>query len=545
MIWTDRGHRATPALTVLLAGLLLASGPASARPPLSASDWLSGSIQQPDNISAWRPGDARPPELKSRNRKDVAKSGAVEPVGVTRLGESNPDSKGSVSAHAAGLPENLWGASDALTIAHLIRSSDARLPALRRLQRRILAAQLAAPSTPSGGEGQLFLARVDKLLDMGATGAAKELIKTAGPADPARFRRLFDIALLSGDEAHACEIMDLTPGVAPSFPARIFCLALGGDWSAAALVFHGAETSGLIDPRMAQLLAQYLDDGYSDSTVMLDPPEVVTPLDLRLHDAIGQPLPAANLPLAFSLSDLDQNGGWKSRLDAAERLARAGAIPASQLRQIYLEQRPAASGGVWDRADAIQRLDAVLTSRDTAAVQEYLPKAFDLMVAAGLGSAFADMVGARSASLPLEGRAGQISLWLTVEAGQWQAMQDTAPDAQPFDLWLLDFASGLADAKPPAGQGSDRAERLITAFRADADLPPVATQLINEKKQGEAMLLAIADTDAGLDGDLTRAAHGLRVLRELDQGEIARQAAIELMLAPVIGSTPGALATSP
>ncbi|MBD9527963.1 hypothetical protein [Paracoccus sp. PAR01] len=543
MIWTDQRLRAVPALTALLAGLMLMPGAAIARPPLSASDWLSGSIKQPDNISAWRPGDARPPEAKSR-KKDIAKSGAVEPVGVTRLGEGNADGKGSVSARTAGLPNDLWGAGDGESIARLVRSTDARLPALRRLQRRILAAQLDPPATQPGGEGELFLARVDKLLDMGATGAAKELIRAAGPADPERFRRMFDIALLSGDEAQACEIMDRTPGVAPSFPARIFCLALGGDWAAAALVFHGADTSGLIDQRMAALLAQYLDDGYSDKADLLTPPDVVTPLDLRLHEAVGQPLPSASLPLAFSLADLDENGGWKARLDAAERLARAGAIPASQLRAIYLEQRPAASGGVWDRADAIQRLDAVLTSRDVVGVQEILPKAFDRMVAAGLGTALADMAGARAASLPLTGRAGQIGLWLAIEAGQWQVVQPPPEDATAFDLWLLDFASGLADARPPVGTGSDRAERLLAGFSA-TPIPPAAAQLIAEKRQGEAMLLAITDTDAGLDGDLTRATQGLRVLRELGQGEIARQAAIELILAPVIGSLPGALATNP
>ena len=86
--------------------------PAGAKPPLSASDWLSGSVQQPDNISSWRPGDARPPELKRRSKREIAATGAVEPVGVTRLGEGNPDSKGTVSPRAAGLPANLWGAGD-------------------------------------------------------------------------------------------------------------------------------------------------------------------------------------------------------------------------------------------------------------------------------------------------------------------------------------------------------------------------------------------------------------------------------------------------
>ncbi|MDT1061308.1 hypothetical protein RM190_05505 [Paracoccus sp. CPCC 101403] len=545
MISINPGSRATWALTVFLAGLALLPGSGNARPPLSASDWLSGSIRQPDAVSAWRPGDGRPPELKSRSRKEIAPSGAVEPVGVTRLGEGNADSKGTVSPRAAGLPASLWGDSDSATLARMVLSSDPRLPALRRLERRVLATQFIPPKAQPGADGQLFLARVDKLLDMGATGAAKELLQAAGPADPERFRRLFDIALLAGDEAQACQIMDRTPGVAPSFPARIFCLALGGDWAAAALVFHGADLNGMIDPQMATLLGHYLDDSYSDESDILPPPTVVTPLDLRLHEAIGQPLPSANLPLAFALADLDENGGWKARLDAAERLARGGAIPASQLRGIYGEQKPAASGGVWDRAAAVQALDVALAGGQMAQVEQTLPPAFDAMVAAGLGPAFADMVGGDVAALPLTGRAGQIALWLALQAGDWRMVKQTPGDAQPFDLWLLDFASGLAAAVPPAGPGSDRAEQLLTAFVADRPLPQATSDQFAQNRKGEAMLTAIADADAGIDGDLARAAQGLAVLRALNQGEIARQAAIELILAPVIGASPGAYPANP
>lgn len=534
--------KAQTAAGCLLALFAMAPGIAVARPPLSASDWLSGSIQEPDTISAWRPGQPRPEALRRKSAADVARSGAVEPVGVVRLGEGNPDSKGTVSPRSAGLPVGLWGDSDSLGLAQLVMASNPRLPALRRLERRLLAAQLAPPTAQPGTEGALFLARVDKLLDMGATGAAKELLQAAGPADPQRFRRLFDIALLAGDEAEACTTMDRTPGVAPSFPARIFCLALGGDWTAAALVYHGAEAMGQIDPGMATLLAHYLDDGYSDQGDILTPPPVVTPLELRLHEAIGQPLPSSTLPLAFALSDLDQNGGWKARLDAAERLARAGAIPASQLRAIYIEQKPAASGGGWDRASAIQDLTTALSSGDLALVEKALPTAFDAMVPAGLGPALADMVGAETGKLGMAGRPGQIAMWLALEAGQWQVLATPASDTTPFDMWLLDFASGLAEATPPAGAGSDRAAILLNAFKAATPLPQRATDQIAGNRRGEAMLAAIADTDAGLDGDLPRAAQGLRVLRALGQGEIARQAAIELVLAPAMAETSAILA---
>lgn len=445
MIWTD----IRPLMFAALAAAMGMAPAAQARPPLSASDWLSGSVQAPGTVSAWRPGDPRPAETQRRSKDQIARSGAVEPVGVTRLGEGNPDGKGTVSPRAAGLPADLWGDSEVQTLVRLIRASNPRLPSLRRLERRLLAAQLNPPRTQAGEEGQLFLARVDKLLDMGATGAAKELLRTAGPGDPERFRRLFDIALLSADEAQACEVMDRTPGVAPSFSARIFCLAYSGDWAAAALVFHGAEMMGQLPPDMAPLLARYLDDAYADTVEDLPPPQVVTPLHLRLHEAIGQPLPSGSLPLPFALADLGENGGWKAQLDAAERLARAGAIPASQLRAIYLAQKPAASGGVWDRAAAIQALADALASRQDEQIGPALIRAFDSMVAAGLGPALADMVGAEVGGLNLPDRAGQIALWLALQAGQAQVVQATPQGASPLDVWLLGFAQGEPASAPP------------------------------------------------------------------------------------------------
>lgn len=509
--------------------------PAGARPPLSASDWLSGSLRQPENQSAWRPGDSRPPDAgQGAPAAPVASSGSVEPVGVRRLGHGNPDATGTVSPRAAGLPADLWGESDSIELARQVQRLNPQLPTLRRLLRRILAARFEPPMTlePAGHEGALFLARVDKLLDLGATGAAQDLLHAAGPGDSERFRRLFDIALLSGDASRACQIMDETPGIAPSFAARIFCLAMGGDWAAAALVYVGADILEEIDPQSAQLMSHYLDDTYVDSAETLPVPATVTPLDFRLYEAIGQPLSSAHLPLAFALSDLDDNGGWKARLDAAERLARVGAIPAAQLRDIYLQQEPAASGGVWDRAAAMQNLVNGLVLDDRTAVEKALPAAYEQMNRAGLGHALADMVGAELAALDLSGQAGNIAIWLALAAGQPQAIAAAPQDAAPLDRWLIGFARGDDSRPPPAD--SETAHILSDVFQGDPtrSLPDAAARLIAENRRGEALFDAITDTDTGLEGNFVRAAGGLRVLLALGQGEIARQAAVELMLAP-------------
>ncbi len=484
-------------MSSLLLPIALALGlawPVQAQQPLSASDWLSGSVRGPDReSSAWRPGDAPPPGLPGApGPKPVAATGEVGSVQVTRLGNGNPDAAGIATPRKTGLPPDLWQGSSAETLAGLILRTPARLPAMNALLDRVLTTQLIPPHD-AAPQGALFLARADRLLDAGAVDRAQALLTAAGPSHPEIFRRLFDIALLKGDEGQACGIMNTTPGIAPSFAARIFCLAQTGDWAAAAISLHGAESLGLLDDRQAVLLTHFLDDAYVDSNEMLPPAGRVTPLDFRIHEAIGQPLPTSSLPIAFAHSDLRPNNGWKARLEAAERLARAGAMPPALLRSLYTEQSPAASGGVWERAGAMRTLEAALASGDPSPA---LPPAFDEFRKAGMADVLAAMI---AADLPQggEGRSAEVAAWLR----QWQGLPTPVP-------LVLDPALNAGPAEPPPTQ------------------------------KGEALLAAMADIDAGLDGDLPRAGRGLAVLRALGLGSDADLAAAQLSLLPVMRPAP-------
>lgn len=469
--------------------------PAQAQQPLSASDWLSGSVRGPDReSSSWRPGDMPPPGVPGApGPKPVAATGEVGSVQVTRLGNGNPDTVGLVTPRKAGLPASLWDGSDSAALADLILRTPARLPAMNALLDRVLTTQFIPPAQAAAPQGTLFLARADRLLDAGAVDRAQALLIAAGPSNPEIFRRLFDIALLEGDEGRACDIMNTTPGIAPSFAARIFCLAQTGDWAAAAISLHGAESLGLLDQHQAVLLTHFLDDAYVDSDQMLPSPDRMTPLDFRIHEAIGQPLPTSSLPLAFAHSDLRPNNGWKARLEAAERLARAGAIPPAPLRALYSEQKPAASGGVWERAGVMRTLEAALASGDP---EPALPQAFDEFRKAGMADVLAAMI---AADLPQggQGRSAEIATWLR----QWQGLPTPVP-------LVLD-----------------------PALKADPVTAP-ATQ------QGESLLAAMADVDAGLDGDLPRAGRGLAMLRALGLTAEADLAAAQLSLLPVMRADP-------
>ena len=495
--------------------LMLGLPAAAQQQPLSASDWLSGSLKAPPReSSSWRPGQKPPPGVEGAagNPRPVAPSGSVGQVQVTRLGHGDPDAAGTQSPRRAGLPADLWQGSATADLLDPIRQTPARLPAMTALMLRLLTAQLPPPipgpadapaDTDSGADtgagpaavesGQLLLARADRLLDMGALDRAQALLMATGAGDPQIFRRLFDIALLEGDESRACDIMNTTPGIAPSFAARIFCLAQTGDWAAAAISLSGAERLRLISADQALLMQHFLDDTFVDSGEVLEPSQPMTPLNFRIFEAIGQPLPSLGLPIAFAQSDLRANNGWKTRLEAAERLARIGAIDPGRLRAIYAEQKPPASGGVWERAGAMRTLEAALAQGDPAAA---LPAAFDHFRAAGMADVLAAMV---ADELPpnLEGRAGEVASWLR----QWQGLPAATP--LPTDPVLL------------SGQ-----------------TPPPA------QRRGEALLAAMADIDAGLDGDLARAGRGLAVLRGLGLEADADLAAAQLSLLLVMTKAP-------
>lgn len=497
--------KAGPCLTRTLALCLTAAMTvqpfaAVAQQPLSASDWLSGSVRGPQReSSAWRPGDvgSRRPDRKGQpSKRAVAESGAVGAVQVTRLDQTNPDHTGTQSARRAGLPVDLWAGSDPVVLAQLVLSTPARLPAMQNLMRRVLTAQLTPPQQSSAESpshpGQLFLARADRLLDMGALQSAQGLLIAAGPGEPEIFRRMFDIALLEGDESRACAIMDSTPGIAPSFAARIFCLAQTGDWAAAAVSLHGAEALGLIDERRAILLTHFLDDAFVDSDQLLDPSDRMTPIEFRIHEAIGQPLPTTSLPVAFAQSDLRINNGFKARVEAAERLVRAGALSPQQLRSIYAEQRPAASGGVWERAGVMRTLEAALPTGD---LSQALPRAFDEFRTAGMADLLAGMI-AQELPDSDDPEAARITALLRA----WQNIAPVPEDVEPLETLPLPH--------------------------------------VPETAKGEALLTAMTDIDAAVEGDPARAARGVAMLRALGLTDDADRAAAQIALLPELSEDP-------
>ncbi|WP_313136232.1 hypothetical protein [Paracoccus jeotgali] len=538
MIWIDRLRlTATPALLVAVLGF---ASPTAAQSPLSANDWLKSGTARPAPSTAWRPGDPVPPDAArlrptrpiaaptDREGRQIAQDALAVPVGTSRLKAADSDGAGVISARQAGLAEDFWAGTALDTAIGMLRASPA-LPASRQLARRVIEAQLAPPEIDDPTrQGQFFVARVDQLFRDGALPSARVLLQGAGPDNADSFRRLFDLALLLGGEGQLCTHMARAPGIVPDQAARIYCLAQVGDWQAAALVHHGAARLGLLPEGLDAILTRYLDDGAADGAEPLPvTPADMTPLMFRLHEAIGQPLPTGDLPLPYAWADLDQRAGWKAQLEAAERLARAGVLPSDVLHQLYGAQSPAASGGVWERAAAVQALDAAIATGDGARIGPALRLAFQRLEAAGLRDAFASMVAPDLAPETLPPDSARLALWLRLWAGLTEVSE--SPD-EPLDAALLALASGGQPQPLSPALGA-----LAPVFAGD--LPP-APQSGDGMPLAPALYGSLADADAGLQGDFTRAARGVQMLRQLGLIADARRIATQIALDPLLKMPP-------
>lgn len=499
-----------------IAFLLLTAAPvAEADEPLSAIDWLSSSVSTPSApVGPAEPG--------------VTGTGGALPadVLVTPLDGPSPDGAGVLSPLMTGLPRDLWGIGKTAEIAAALSMERTdTLPALQAMLLTLLLAE-AAPPPDAAGRGDLLLARIDKLLAMAAVDQAEALIAASGKVTPDVFRRAFDVALLTGTEDRACDHLRDSPSLAPTYPARVFCLARSGDWSGAALTLRMAQALDYISPAEDALLSRFLDPDLYEGEPPLDPPNPVTPLAWRMLESIGEGMPTAGLPLAFSHAELRETAGWKAQIEAAERLTRAGVIGPNVLLGIYTARLPAASGGVWDRVEDFQRFETALAAADPGAVAKTLGPAWQRMTEAELEVPFAQLFANRISRLPLNEAAKALAFRIELLSPDYVRAAARHAPVDATEAFLIGLASGtLQGVTPP-----DSLARAIAPAFLRATPPADLTDLLAQNRLGEVVLTAIDRIARGVQGDLRGVTEGLSTLRHVGLEDLARRTALQLML---------------
>lgn len=487
--------------------------------PLSAIDWLSRSVEVPVAAS-------RPPPVRN-NEAPVANSASTPEVTVTSLDQRSLDTVGLLPPEVTGLPVTLWSASQTDTLVDLIRAERVEgIPAIQSLLSTLMLAQADAPLN-SPFDGAFLLARADKLLDLAALEPARALLQEAGVDNPEVYRRWFDVSLLTNTEDTACEELRNRPALAPTYPARIFCMARNGNWNGAALTLNTSRALGDVSDEDDALLSRFLDPAIAEAADPLPPPTRPSPLVFLMRAAIGEPLRTTNLPLAFAHADLRATVAWRNQMESAERLARSGAVTPDVLLAFYTLRTPAASGGVWDRAEAIQRFNVAIGARDPGAVSAALPRAWAAMRSVRTEVAFAQLYAQTLAALPLTEEAQDLTIQIGLLGPTYEAVAQGMTPATPRDRLLRGLAIGnVAGVAPPSAPDEIA---VYDAFDGAA-VPEALAGHISEGRLGEVLLRSVSAFSQASTGDHGAMTDGLATLRAVGLEDAARRIALQYLI---------------
>ena len=498
-----------PALVLAWLGLACAPAGAAQDTPLSAIDWLSDTIE----TAPQAPPAATAPAATTPDDIDVLPLDA--PVS---------DGAGLKDAEELGLDPGLWGRSSAGDLSRAlerVQINASSAPSLLNFYLDLIGARFDPP-IDAVIDQDFFLARIDRLLGLGHLDDAAALIEAAGVTNEENFRRQFDIALLQGSETEMCRLIEQTPDLSPTYPARIFCLARLGQWDIAALTLGNAETLGILSEREDKLLLHFLDPELFEGEPLPPAPRLPSPLLFRLFEAVGERISTSGLPVAFAVADFGTTVGWKTRLRAAERLAATGALEMDALLDVYQEREPAASGAEWNRVAALQALAKALQDGSEPVIEKALPDAWNAAKEADFEHPFANWV---AQILPKNFDAARSLTFEIALFAENPTLAARFASGSEQDQFLLALAQGT-----PPPPGHDPLTRAVLRGLSAINPGPEYQALIDDDRKGEALFRALAQLNEGAAGNPNATANSLAFLRTLGLDGLARQIAVELIL---------------
>lgn len=452
-------------------------------------------------------------------------------ITVSALNDRLRDGIGLLTPEQTGFPADLWSGTSALRVRSLLENTPYRgTPEIRTLFRRLLVAEFTPPVGASANVN-LLLTRIDRLLRIGALSEAEALIEKAGADNVALFSRWFDVSLLTDRADEACATLIHSPMLSPAKSVQTFCLARTGDWDAAAVALTLGETLGQISERESLLLSFFLDPALIEEET---PPPMATPmssLEFLIRESVGLPRPRTPLPDAFMHADLAEYIPVRFRMEAAERLVRKGVLAPAVLFAAYREEPAASSGGVWERADAVQEFDTASTGAEIAdalfRLDDELTKA-DLRQAAALH--VAPMLSALQPSdlpdsvhdlvaayLLLDGRKEQAQAWLRRDAPKPLRLANlinTDEGDLPRDLTATEHALVAPFLEPDPSRFLD----------------PATMRRFEQGKTGEVLITGIEHLSSRETPDPNSISVGLAALMVSGQREAATRVATQTLL---------------
>ena len=474
----------------------------AAQTPLSAIDWLS------KENSKFQKSLLDEKNTETENTSDIK---------VSTLTSNEYQAIGLLPIYVTGIPTTIWRNSSFDDLVYSFKTMPIfKYSPIQELVYSLLLAE-ARPPLNEPKRYAFLEARLNKLLNYGAVDPAIALIERASPLPERMIPLLFDISLLSSNNFPICDPIFQNTKNRELQAELIYCYARKGDWLTAHLILKTGEVLEDLNVREVSLLDRYLEVDFNvDLNALLPPPELITPLEYRLYEAIGEPIPAEYLPIQYSQSDLSGENGWRAQVIAAERLSLTGAIPENQILGVYTSNNPGVSGGMWERVKVVQDLDFALEHEED--FEHYFQNAWRVFKKTDQITVFAKLFGLRVFEKNLSVKSREIAANLLLLTNNFRLTKG---------YWnSSDIRFGLTTGDFSQVKASNEIEKIILKVFTEPSIPFLVEQKLNQGKLGEVILNALLQFETGIDGNLKDFSESLSTLNLIGLDNTARRAAL-------------------
>ncbi|MEP1767520.1 MAG: hypothetical protein ABJJ53_12880 [Sulfitobacter sp.] len=508
---------------------LFSTAQAETRAPLSVIDWLDKPAPRAQLPRA--PVKRAPSKPQKIDEPAVTNSGSAPVVTTRPLGAIAPRNIGLVPPSVTGMKPDLWAGSDVHQLARTIGAlPELELPAANALLFTLMLTEVQAPSGGTSASNALTRARVEKLMALGVVDPALALIEQAGAEKSVGLFDLWaQLSLLVGTEDTACGVLSRASYLTKDPALRIFCDARRGDWENAALALGSSKALKLLPPEKLNLLERFLNPDVFEDAPPLAAPRNMDPLTFRLFETIGEPLPTGPLPRTYAVADLRDIAGWKSQIEAAERLTRVGALPDNRLLGLYTDRKASASGGVWDHVRAVQHFDTALGTGSADAVAKTLPAAWRQMQQGRLEVSFSTAFHDRLSKIKLSGNSAVIQARMGLLSPSYETTAMALDAAVPLGRNGA-LIRAIAKGAPAQTAPTAALPRAIHDAFVNPTPRPARIKMAKTQQLGEALLATLEGLHDGANGDSRALREALGTLRALGLEDTARRAALQILL---------------
>ena len=349
--------------------------PVYGKEPTNAIEWL---LQTDDNkIESL----SNTEDIKDRQTPNlIITTSNLKPIDLNSLG--------IIPSNITGIDTDIWRKVNEQTLYNELQSlPDLQFHSAQTFLKRVLISETNPPllSKKSRLSGSLYLiARLDKLIKIGALDEAESLINQVAQINSDLFIRLSKISFLTGRLGPMCDKLNKQPSLSNDLSVRVICLSKLNDWNAAVLILSSAVSLNLLDKNREMLLINYLDPDVSLQTTL--------PFDYTNFDEIDFYL--GNLAKNFNSKLTDSvkyhyashinNNNLVDKILAAEALVTKKSISVSTLFDIYRSNTIEGSKGFWGRMRAIKNLDQNLERNNEQSVGIAIERTIEEMYLANL-----------------------------------------------------------------------------------------------------------------------------------------------------------------